>query len=1238
MSLPNLTAAEVTEGVRQRLADYIPDADSGVAVEVQQALYLARHLQACANELQTSAERRQQGELDRMIQSPQDKATLTQLTDQAFRSQLPHRAADQLIHILDVQGVPRFFSAIDRTLLKGFQSFGAYLPGVAMPFVKEKMQQETANVILPAEEELLRVHLEERRAEGLRMNVNFLGEALLGENEAERRLENYLEALQRPEIEVLSVKISTIYSQISALAREHTVDVLCDRLELLLRAAMKNTFTRQDGTRVPKFVYLDMEEYRDMALTAEVFMRTLSRPGLEKSQAGIALQAYIPDSFAMQREITEWARERATNGGAPVTIRLVKGANMEAECVEASLRGWPQAPFKQKTETDANYHRMLEFGMRDENLNAVRLGIASHNLFTLSYGLVLATRAKAHDRVQFEMLEGMANHQRRALFELSRNVLLYAPACKQEDFINAIGYLVRRLDENTGRENFLRHAFKLTVNSPDWQQLANGFVESFEKIESLPATARRSQDRSTEKSTYIERVTATYFTNEPDTDWSLPANDKWARGVIAKWRHSRQDNETFIPVVVGGKELPEERPTGEVIDPSIPGATISHFALGTKTDLLQAVDCARADVDHWRDISPRERSKILFRVADYLRTLRGKFLCAMLAEGGKLFSESDPEISEAIDFCRFYAQSAEQFYTLHKGAYGKGVVAVVSPWNFPLAIPCGGIAAALAAGNTVIFKPASNTVLIAHELCHCFWMAGVPRTALQFLPCSGGSVGQQLVTHDGVDAVILTGGTETALRMLAAKPTMKLFAETGGKNATIVTALADRDLAIKNVLHSAFSHSGQKCSATSLLILESEVYHDRKFRESLVDAVESMRVGSAWELSTKVGPLIRPPSGDLERGLKELEQGESWAVRPKLHVNDNPHLVSPGVKWGVTGNSYTHCTEFFGPLLAVMEAKNLHHAIDLVNATGYGLTSGLESLDDREHQLWQEGIRAGNLYINRPTTGAIVLRQPFGGMGKSAIGPGIKAGGPNYVAQFMDFTEPPASASGYQQLVAEDGSSRSDLGDTGLDDFCYALRMAAGRGEITSDECEQIVAAAQSYEYHMVVEFDHAHDSFRLLGEDNFRRYLPLSEIVLRVHLEDSPFEIFARALAAHTAGCHTVVSSPTGLNHPAVKLLDELTDSWAGAIEFVEESDDEIAQALREGHLERLRYANSDRVPFIVRTAAAAIGKYIADETVLSHGRVELLWYFQEQSLTHVYHRYGNLGARTEEARAEVL
>jgi RHH-type proline utilization regulon transcriptional repressor/proline dehydrogenase/delta 1-pyrroline-5-carboxylate dehydrogenase len=1252
---PKSSPGDVQQNVAQLLSNVMPAGDTlGAPLEVLQTIHLARELCKRARELQTPQERRQQAELDRMINSPHDRATLTQLTDQAFRARRPHRAADQLIHILDVQGVPRFFSTIDRTLLLGFQSFGSYLPGVAMPFVKERMQQETANVILPAERELLAEHLRARRDEGVRMNVNYLGEALLGEGDAERRLQGYLAALQQPEIEVISVKISTIYSQISALAREHTVDVLSDRLELLFRAAAKARFKPRDDTSVSKFVYLDMEEYRDKELTADVFMRTLDRPGLEQVRAGIALQAYIPDSFATQQRINEWARKRVAAGGSSVTVRLVKGANMEAERVEASLRSWPQAPFKTKLETDANYLRMLHEGMRPENLAAVQLGIASHNLFTLAYGLVLAKNADAIDCIQFEMLEGMANHQRRALFELTGNMLLYAPACKQEDFTNAIGYLVRRMDENTGPDNFLRHAFNIEVDSPAWQKLERQFVAAVEAAGSVSAAPRRTQDRSEEKDERGETFvsdnhnsslaphSSLLFRNEPDTDWSLPQNGEWAKSIVASWKNRCGANALDVPLVIAGEESTRLRDCKESTDPSRPGVVVARYRQANDDDIERAVAAARDDADGWRKCSVEARVTALYRVADEIAAARGELMGAMIADGGKTLSESDPEVSEAIDFCRFYATSAQHFDELAGGhSSGQGVVVVVSPWNFPLAIPCGGVAASLAAGNNVILKPASDTVLIAYLLCRCFWRAGVPRTVLQFAPCSGGTVGQRLVSHDDVNAVILTGGTSTAVQMLSNKPTMNLLAETGGKNATVITALSDRDQAIKNVLHSAFSHSGQKCSATSLLVLESEVYHDARFRATLCDAVESLRVGSAWDLQTKVGPLIRPPSGVLETGLKELEPGEEWAVMPRLHVDGNPHLVSPGVKWGVQPNSFTHCTELFGPVLGVMEARDLDHAIELVNATGYGLTSGLESLDDREHEVWRGRIRAGNLYINRSTTGAIVLRQPFGGMGKSSVGPGIKAGGPNYVVPLMRFNVLYKAATAGRGDPVSAPESQLQL-DADLDALRRPLEDGAAGGQANADqEVCRVLFALDSYAAWAESEFRTMHDHFRLLGEDNFRRYLPVEPLRIRVHADDSLSDVFCRAAAARAAGCRATVSKPlelAGSAADAVELLDRLTDSWGAAIEFIDEDDTTLAEAICAGRVSRVRYAAPSRVPHTIRKVAAEALQYVSDVRVSSHGRFELLWYLQEQSVSHVYHRYGNLGARAEEPRNEPL
>ncbi len=1215
-------------GAKSVLEGFRPDAASSCPERVQKAVYLARALQQRADELQTPQERRQQAELDRMIKNPRDKATLIQMTDQAFRANRPRRAVDQLTHILDVQGIPRFFSAVDRTLLRGFQSFGSYLPGVAVPLVKGYMQKETANVVLPAENDMLAMHLNARRQESVRMNVNFLGEAILSEREAERRLQGYLAALRDPEIEVVSVKISTIFSQITPLARRRTVAAISDRMELLYRAAARARFTRADGRVVPKFVYMDMEEYRDMDLTMRAFTETLARPGLENVSAGIVLQSYLPDSYAVQLKLNEWARRRVAAGGGPVTLRLVKGANLEMERVEASLRGWPQAPYKTKRETDTNFKRMLLEGMKPENLAAVRIGVASHNLFDLAFAVVLAVENDALDLVQFEMLEGMANHQRRALFELTQNLLLYAPACHKRHFIHAIGYLVRRLDENTGPDNFLSHAFKVRVDSDDWRRLEQQFVDCFTAIDTVSAKPRRTQDRHQGAPPPATGNTPwQQFANEPDTDFSLPQNGAWAEELVAAWHGRCGDQAVHIPLYVAGEEVTESRAVQQCSDPSRPGVVVGRYRQATEQDIARAVACASADEDGWRSMPHPQRADVMRRVAQEIRMARADLMGAALADGGKTLPESDPEVSEAVDFVEFYAKTAAYFHDLEGvTARGKGVVVVVSPWNSPIAIPCGGVAAALAAGNTVILKPASDTVLVAHLLCECFWRAGVSKKTLQLLPCAGSTGGQQLVSHDDVDVVILTGGTDTALRMLRNKPQIHLLAETGGKNATIVTAMSDRDQAIKHVLHSAFSHAGQKCSATSLLMLEEEVHDDEDFRRALCDAVTSIEVGSAWDLRTNMGPLIRPPTGVLERGLKELERGETWAVMPHFD-EDNHHLVTPGVKWGVCPGSVTHMTEFFGPVLGVMKVRDLYEAISLVNATGYGLTSGLESLDDREQESWLSGIRAGNLYVNRHTTGAIVLRQPFGGMGKSVFGPGIKAGGPNYVAQLMDFQ----NAGEPRRADRVEDPQLAELRDRLID-------LAEDPGAWSADELRKSAAAIESYSLYVAEEFGREHDHFRLIGQDNLRRYLPVDHLRVRLHQDDSFFETCARVAAARAAGCQVTVSIPLQFESPIVTLLDELTQSWAALIEFVEESDQQLTEVIVDRQTDRLRYAGPHRVTELVYQAAAETGLCIASAPVLALGRIELLWYLQEQSVCIDYHRYGNQGGRADEHRAETL
>jgi RHH-type proline utilization regulon transcriptional repressor/proline dehydrogenase/delta 1-pyrroline-5-carboxylate dehydrogenase len=344
-------------------------------------------------------------------------------------------------------------------------------------------------------------------------------------------------------------------------------------------------------------------------------------------------------------------------------------------------------------------------------------------------------------------------------------------------------------------------------------------------------------------------------------------------------------------------------------------------------------------------------------------------------------------------------------------------------------------------------------------------------------------------------------------------------------------------------------------------------------------------------------------------------------VRPRS-LENNPCLWSPGIKWGVAPGSITHTTEFFGPVLGVLCARDLDEAIDLVHQTGYGLTSGLQSLDDREQAHWARRVRAGNLYLNRGTTGAIVLRQPFGGMAKSAVGPGIKAGGPNYLTPLMRFRE------------LRQGSQSERLADERIE---VLLAELESRGVLEPEELARLRRAASSYERAMAEEFSSEHDSFRLIGQDNLRRYLPVRPLRIRVHPEDGTFDLFARVIAAVTARCAVTVSSPPKEPHRSVELLHQLTEPWAADVEFVDESNQALAEAIRSGQTERVRYASPNRVEEVVRRAAAEVGLYLAAAPVLAVGRIELLHYLREQSLCVDYHRYGNLGARASEARASV-
>ncbi len=925
-----------------------PQANS--ATISQKAIELAEQLLTTALAGQTGAERKDAAQLARMMKDESGKEFTFSMVDEVFRSHKPSLVARRWRHLLKQYGVPQYFSFVDRTLMRLGATASYFLPGLVMKAVSEKMRADSARVILPGETAPLRNYLQRRTSSGFRINLNHLGEAVIGEEEAQHRLKIVLSHLADPNVNYISVKISSIFSQINLIAWDQTLTEIKSRLRLLYRAAQAKG----------KFVNLDMEEYRDLTLTVDAFQQVLDEPEFLQYRAGIVLQAYLPDSFNVQKQLTDWAQQRVTRGGVPIKMRLVKGANLAMETVEAELHGWYPAPYPTKADTDANFRRQMEYGCQPEHAAAVNLGVASHNLFDVALALVLRELNGVQDFVELEMLEGMANHQARAVRDRIGSLLLYAPAVQKEDFLSAMAYLVRRLDENTASDNFLREMFAMRPGSPEWEQQKQRFLKGWQERETVTAESRR-------RISAVEPAGMKEFENEPDTDWAQAANRDRLNNAVATWKSS--------PL------------------PPLP-------------DRNEMLTTATAAQPAWEALGNARRAEILNNAAMVMREQRFQTLACLRVSGKKATPDADGEVSEAIDFARYYARHAELPRNVQANALG--VVTIVSPWNFPYAIPAGGVFAALMAGNTVILKPAPSTIDTAWLLVQQLWQAGVPKDVLHFYPCDN-SIGHELIKDERVKCVVLTGSIETARKFQSWRPSLPLYAETSGKNALIVTGQADRELAIKDLVRSAFGHAGQKCSAASLGILEAEVYDDPMFRRQLRDTVASLPCGQATDPRSIVTPTISAPTEKLRRALTTLEPGEEWLLEPK-QLTDDPSLWSPGIKLGVKAGSWFHHTECFGPVLGLMRADSLEQAIEWQNATAYGLTAGIHSLDDEEVTLWKEKVQAGNLYINRPITGAIVQRQPFGGWKQSCIGPGAKAGGPNYVALFRHITDEKASA------------------------------------------------------------------------------------------------------------------------------------------------------------------------------------------------------------------------------------
>ncbi len=871
---------------------------------------------------------------------------------------------------------------------------GSLAPGLLAGAVKKNVMQ-MAKMFIAGEnaEEALPV-LKKARKNGITFTVDLLGEVTLSEKEALSYQKQYVELIdwlakdakswdpipaldsdhigEIPKVNV-SVKLSTLYSQISIESWDKTVAVLKDRLRTILEIAVQNKV----------FVNIDMEHFDIKNLTLEVFKQIIAEDQFKSyPHFGIVIQAYLRDSLSDIRSLIEFAKRR----GTPFSVRLVKGAYWDYETIISEQRGWPCPVYKNKKESDANYEECLDELIK--NFKLVKTAVGSHNVRSVAAALVFAERyGVPQNGLEIQMLYGMADPIKRALTSMGFRVREYIPV---GDLIPGMAYLVRRLLENTSNESFLRSKFAENTSTDEL------LAPPHHNLVKTSASPLQSE----------------FFCNEPLLDFNNPANREQLADQIRKWRST---NPTVVRPVIENKAI-ESKKFIESVNPSHPTEIVGKIGLASIEDAEKAVQVARSKFPEWKELPFEERATLLEKLADQIRKNRFSLTALEVVEVGKPWVEADGDITEAIDFCKYYAQNMR---TLGNGKkvgsvpgeaslyhyQPRGVAVVISPWNFPLAILVGMTAAAAVTGNTVIMKPAEQSSVIGSLLMDMIIKAGFPPGVINFLPGMGEEVGEYLVNHKDTDLIAFTGSKDVGLHILQKASILqpkqnhvkKCIIEMGGKNAVIIDSDADLDEAVDGVLYSSFGFQGQKCSACSRVIVLKENYD--RFLARFLEAARSITVGPAENPATYVGPVIDKES--QERVLAAIQRNQTTAkIAYQAERPSEGYFVPPTIFIDVDPLSELAQKEFFAPVVAIIKARDLDHALEIANETDYALTGGIYSRSPANVEYVKNKFEVGNLYINRAITGAMVERHPFGGFKLSGIG--SKAGGPDYLLQFLE--------------------------------------------------------------------------------------------------------------------------------------------------------------------------------------------------------------------------------------------
>ncbi|HEU0208281.1 MAG TPA: L-glutamate gamma-semialdehyde dehydrogenase [Candidatus Udaeobacter sp.] len=884
------------------------------------------------------------------------------------------------------------------------------LPWISAPVLRWNVSETARQFIAGRNPDEVIATLRKRRRQKIGFTVDVLGEAVVSEAEADKYLARYADLLEKLARETqdwtdplgtnaelfpvvnLSVKISALYSQINPAAPANAIARLGARLRPLLRRA------RELGA----FINFDMESYVLKNVTLELFKTILNEAEFKNwPHIGIVIQAYLRDSERDLRNLINWGRARGTR----FAVRLVKGAYWDYETTKSGQNGSSPPVFLQKPESDANFEALTRVLFENESLVTAAFG--SHNVRSIAHAQAVANELGIdRTRFEFQLLYGMAGPIKRALVEMGYRVREYSPV---GELLPGMAYLVRRLLENTSNEGFLRAKFAENVPANELLRDPRELIKPGVGAIKGPG---RLETPNQKNGASLQATAGHSFRNAPLVSFIYKDNHDKMQSALRDVRNRLGEK---YPLYIGGEKVWTDNLTPSV-NPAEPAEIVGYGTEAGIDEAERAVKAARAAFEKWRWTPFEERAQLLDRAAEILERRRYELSAVEVFEVGKPWSEADADIREAIDFCRFYAQqmrrlgrpkltqqvTGEESYHHY---WPRGVAFVIAPWNFPIAILCGMASAGVVTGNAVIMKPSEQAIICGAMLMQVFEEAGVPPGVLNLLSGHGSVVGAHLVDHKDVDLIAFTGSREVGLKIWESagitrsgqRELKRVICEMGGKNAMIVDADADVDETIMYSIYSAFGFQGQKCSALSRLILLEENYD--RVMERLIPAAASLRVGNPEQPGIMVGPVIDEAA--YRRILEYIEIGKKEATLAYQAKEVSPHgyFIPPTIFTDVKPHMRIAREEIFGPVLSVLKVRDLDEALEVANGTDYALTGGFFSRSPDNIDRVKARLEAGNVYINRSCTGAIVERHPFGGFKMS--GSGTKAGGEDYLLHFL---------------------------------------------------------------------------------------------------------------------------------------------------------------------------------------------------------------------------------------------